>query len=299
MKKVLALLISAILLVSLFAIPASADEGSMFWVTHFNNGSVEGAGAIFTDSDAAGAWWHHVAFAPVEGKEDVYEIVEFCIGDGNAYSLAIPEGGFVYAVNTGNNWPSLFEQNGATGDGSTGLWFDDAEHAAMPDYTSDNCSTAFTMVNDWCVGLTFKISGIDLEGQTIPTSTTDKQWYEDDYVCTATIAIYTGDEDTEDPATSEDVSEDVSEDASAEASETVSTETSEEASTATSTDASEEASENGGAASEDAAASTDASEEPTTTEEGGLSTVALIAIIAGAVVVIGVIVLVVVKSKKK
>ena len=159
MKRFFALLISALLLVALFAVPVSADDASPLWLTHFNDGSLEGAGVIFTSADTAGAWWHHVAFAPIEGVENTYEIVEICYGDGNAYSLTIPEGGFVYAINTGNNWPSLFEQNGATGDGATGLWFDDAEHAAMPDYTSETCTTAFTMVNGWCVGLTFKISG--------------------------------------------------------------------------------------------------------------------------------------------
>lgn len=299
MKRLFALLITALLLVSLLVMPASAEGDEIpFWITHYNNGSVEGAGVIFTDADTAGTWWHHISFAPVEGAENVYEIVAVCFGDGNAYALEIPEGGFVYAVNSGNNWPALFEQHGATGDGATGQWFDDADHAAMPDYTSQSCTDCFNMVGTWSTGMIFEFNGLDLEDQSIPTSTDDKQWYDDGYTCTATIAIYTGD-DTEDPATSEDVSEDVSEDASTETSETVSTETSEEASTATSTDASEEASENGGAASEDAATSTDASEEPTTTEEGGLSTGALIAIIAGAVVVIGVIVLVVVKSKKK
>ena len=285
MKKLFALLISAFLLVSVFAIPVSANEAATFWVTHFNDGSVEGAGAIFTEVDMGGAWWHHVAFAPVEGEEDVYEIVEFCIGDGNAYTLTVPEGGFVYGINTGNNWPSLFEQNGATGDGATGLWFDDADHAAMPDYTSETCTTAFNMVNSWCVGLTFKISGIDLEGQTIPTSTTDKQWYEDGYVCTATIAPYTGGSDTEDPATSEAPA--TSEDAAT----SEDTAVSEDAATSEGTATSEDT-----AVSEDTVVSEDASE--VNVEEGGLSTGALIAIIAAGVVVVGAIIAVIVFKKK-
>ncbi len=280
MKKLFALLISAFLLVSVFAIPVSADEAAPFWVTHFNDGTAEGAGAIFTETDIAGTWWHHVAFAPVEGEEDVYEIVEFCIGDGNAYALTIPEGGFVYGINTGNNWPALFEQNNATGDGATGLWFDDADHAAMPDYTSENCSAAFTRANDWCVGLMFKITGLDLEGKTIPTSTPDVKWYEDAYVCTATIAPYTGETDT-------DVSEEES------VSETVSEAVSEDGATSN-----ENASAESESVSENATAS-EASETTVDEAEGGLSTGALIAIIAAGVVVIGAVILVIVKSKKK
>ncbi|MBR5286431.1 MAG: hypothetical protein IKU30_05975 [Clostridia bacterium] len=296
MKKLFALLISAFLLVALFAIPASAEDEAIFWVTHYNDGSVEGAGSIFTDADAAGAWWHHVAFAPVEGKDNVYEIVEICYGDGNAYALSIPEGGFVYAINTGNNWPKLFADNGATGDGSTGLWFDDADHAAMPDYTSDSCAAAFAEIYGWTTGLTIKISGLNLAEKEIPTTTSDLGWYEDDYVCTATFAPYDGEDETEDPATSEgetgsdDTSEDatVSEDNATSEGEAVS-----ENDAASENDAVSE----GEAASVDEAASEEAS-EPADEAEGGLSTGALIAIIAASVVVVGVIVLVVVKSKK-
>ena len=83
-------------------------EAEMFWVTHFNDGSSEGAGAIFTETDTAGGWWIHVAFAPaqVEDLENVYEIVELTNGlsDGSATTVAVPEGGFVWAINTGNNY---------------------------------------------------------------------------------------------------------------------------------------------------------------------------------------------------
>ena len=162
----------------------------------------------------------------------------------------------------------------------------------MPNYTSPNCTGSFNLVYNWSVGLTFKFTGLDLEGQTIPTTTPDLGWYEEDYVCTATFATYTG--ETEEPATSEGESE--SDETSAPADETSADATVSE--DATSEDAaSEDATVSEDAASEDATVSEEVS-EPTDEAEGGLSTGALIAIIAAGVVVIGVIVLVVVKSKK-
>ena len=39
-------------------------EDHLFWVTHYNDGTVEGAGTVFTREDTAGGWWLHVGFAP-------------------------------------------------------------------------------------------------------------------------------------------------------------------------------------------------------------------------------------------
>lgn len=290
MKRLFALLITALLLVSLLVMPASAEGDEIpFWITHYNNGSVEGAGVIFTDADTAGTWWHHISFAPVEGAENVYEIVAVCFGDGNAYALEIPEGGFVYAVNSGNNWPALFEQHGATGDGATGQWFDDADHAAMPDYTSQSCTDCFNMVGTWSTGMIFEFNGLDLEDQSIPTSTDDKQWYDDGYTCTATIAPYTGNNDTE---ASEDVSEEASEDATVSEDDTAS-----EGETVSDTSKNATDSENE-AVSENATASENTNDD-VAEEEGGLSTGVLIAIIVAGIVVVAAIVIIIVKSKKK
>ncbi len=151
------------------------SEASMFWVTHFNDGASEGAGAIFTETDTAGGWWIHVAFAPatVEGVESVYEIVALTNGlaDGSATAVEVPEGGFVWAINTGNDYISL-------GMGDT-------------DYTSPNCSGMVSQASLWAVGDKIQILGVDLEGLTVPTETPDVQWYDDAYVCTATWALVT------------------------------------------------------------------------------------------------------------
>ena len=157
------------------------------WLTHYNDPSVEGAGVIFTEADTAGDWWNHAAFAPVEGEENVFEIVEICSGtDGHAYRLEVPEGGFVYAVNVGNNWPALTE--GMTGDGSSGVWYDDEEHVNMPNYVNaGSVEMTYRMIREWQAGLRFSFEGIDLKSFTVPTSTPETPWYSRDYVCTASI----------------------------------------------------------------------------------------------------------------
>ena len=147
-------------------------EAEMFWVTHFNDGSSEGAGAIFTEADTAGGWWIHVAFAPaqVEDLENVYEIVELTngIADGSATTVAIPEGGFVWAINVGNDYITL-------GMGDT-------------DFTSPNCNALVASAQLWRVGDKMQFTGLDLENLTVPTETADTMWYDDAYVCTATWA---------------------------------------------------------------------------------------------------------------
>lgn len=148
----------------------TTSEPRTFWLTHFSDGSVEGAGSIFLGTDTAGPWWLHVAFQPVEGQENVYEIVEISNGitDGTAVVVSVPADGFVYALNLGNDYPSI------NPDGS-GI-----------DYTSTACNTMIEDAKTWAVGDQIRFTGLDLENMTIPTSTPDTNWYEEDYVCTAT-----------------------------------------------------------------------------------------------------------------
>lgn len=166
----------AVLIVLCGGLWASAEttvgEDHLFWVTHYNDGTVEGAGTIFTEEDTAGGWWLHVAFAPVK-PDGVYEITAISNGlaDGSATALAVPEGGFVWAANYGNDYASM-EGGGI-------------------DYTGENCSSAIEYAKTWTVGQQFTIHGVDFEN--IPTSTAEKKWYDPGYVCTATIALYNAD----------------------------------------------------------------------------------------------------------
>ncbi len=176
MKKTLSLLVMLCMLVSViaptlvFAEPSSATH--TFWLTHYNDGKVEGSGVIFTKEDTAGGWWLHVAFAPIEGAENAYEIVDISngVGDGMATPVEVPAGGFVWAANYGNDYPWIYDDPNAI------------------DYTSTNCTNAITRAFAWSIGDRFVIEGVDFE--TIPTTTPDVMWYDEAYVCTATIAPY-------------------------------------------------------------------------------------------------------------
>ena len=174
MKKTLSFLIMLCMLVSvmapMLAIAEPSDAAQTFWLTHYNDGKVEGSGVIFTETDTAGGWWLHVAFAPIEGVKNAYEIVDITngIADGTATPVAVPEGGFVWAANYGNDYISL-----GMGD---------------VDYTSPNCTQAITRAFAWSIGDRFLIEGVDFE--TVPTTTPDVLWYEDAYVCTSTITPY-------------------------------------------------------------------------------------------------------------
>lgn len=198
MKKLITFAVVIAMLFTFASFTASA-EGTTFWLTQYDDNSVEGAGVIFTVSDGAGQWWHHFAFAPVKGTKDAYEIVNLSnASSGTAEPIEIPEGGFVYACNMGNNWPQLIADNNVKGDGATGLWYDDEMHVNMPNYISNGINDMWGVIANWSVGDRFVIHGLDLENFTVPTSTPDKQWYEDGYVCTATFEVYDGSNATPD-----------------------------------------------------------------------------------------------------
>lgn len=174
MKRISALIIALLMLCLLIPTSAMAEEEKPFWITHYNDSASEGTGSIFTSEYQNAGWWLHYAFAPTD-VEGVYQIVETANGlaDGSAIPLAIPEGGFVWAANYGNDYITL-------GSGDT-------------DFTSENCTNCINDVAaNWMTGTLVKFTGLDLEGLTVPTSTPDVKWYDDAYVCTATYSIYLG-----------------------------------------------------------------------------------------------------------
>ena len=218
MKKILASLLVLVMVFSCVGVAlvsvSAEEEVNVFWLTHYNDHFVEGAGVVFTaeDSDSEQAkddykvsdnkldgegksapaytgWWLHVSFKPVEGFKTVYEVVEISNGlaDGHATILAIPQGGFVYAVNTGNNWPQLYKDHPDQYAGN----------ANDPDYTNPGVNTMISAMGNWKVGDRFVINGLDLAGLELPTTTPDKAWYEktadgkeSTYICTATYAKF-------------------------------------------------------------------------------------------------------------
>lgn len=256
MKRFTALLIALLMLCLLVPAGVSAEEEKPLWITHFNNNTVEGSGVIFTDSYSGAVWWLHYAFAPTE-EEGVYEIVDSSNGlaDGTATALEIPEGGFVWAANTGNDYITL-----------------NPNDPTAIDYTSPNCSNCINdVLMSWMVGTLVKFNGLDLEGQTIPTSTADVNWYEDAYVCTATYTICeaTAGDETEEPATSSEAESKVESSATISPSEP-----------------------------ESSVAATSEADTSVVEEDGGLSTGVLVAIIVAVVAVVAAVAVVLVKKKK-
>lgn len=150
-------------------------ESSPLFVTHYNSLDNEGSGAIMSQDYTGGNWWIHASFKPVEGEDGVYELVEVNDGlaegnGGQGSPLSVPAGGFVYALNAGNDYP-------ASGDNS------------KPNYTSPACAASIEAVRSWKPGDKFTFTGIDFENfSEVPTSTPDEKWYDgDNYVCTATF----------------------------------------------------------------------------------------------------------------
>ena len=148
-----------------------AAEAKLLWLTHYNSLGNEGSGVVMSEPYTGGEWWFHCSFAPVDGEDGVYVIVEVLDGssDGSGHSLDIPDGGFVYALHTGNNY-----------DGGI-------------DYTTEVGATMLTEARTWKAGEKFTFTGIDFENFTdVPTETPTLNWYEDGdngtghYVCTAT-----------------------------------------------------------------------------------------------------------------
>ncbi len=151
-----------------------AAEWKDLWVTHYNDNTAEGSGVVFTDAYEGAGWWYHVVFAPVEGSKAAYEIVAVSDGtpDGKGVAQAIPEGGFVYCLNYGNDYPAL---NGGDIDYAT-----DGAKAMLED-----------VIANWKIGDKFVFDGIDFANKTVPTSTPDVEWYKDgEYVCTAKYKVY-------------------------------------------------------------------------------------------------------------
>ncbi len=155
-----------------------AGDANPLWLTHYNDGTYEGAGVIFLSSDNASAYWDHIAFKPVDAEKGIYEITEISRGakSGKGVAIPIPQGGFVYGINVGNNYPELYKQDPDA----------NAAYKDKPNYTSKACSACIDAIAEWKVGMKIQFTGLDLDTLKAPTDTPDKQWYEEGYVCTAT-----------------------------------------------------------------------------------------------------------------
>ena len=170
MKKTLALALVLVMVISsvcvIFASAEVPETSSTFWATHFGDGSAEGAGNVVAGDkkDNATQWSTHVAFEPVEGAANTYKITKINRPDGNKkpeeVQLAVPEGGFVYTLNGGNNYPALLEKDPTK-----------TEYEGKPDYTSETCTAMMDQVKEWAEGDVITIKGLDITSTDAPTST--------------------------------------------------------------------------------------------------------------------------------
>ncbi len=192
-----------------------AAKVSPFWITHMNAPEeYEGSGTIFTTPYSDFDWGLHIAFAPTE-IDGIYEIVAIDDGTtggsaGHASPLAIPDGGFVWAAAYGNDYPALYEE-----DPVNNAWCKD-----KPDYETEGAKAAIDLAREWVVGDTIAFYGwTPGDGYNIPTTTPTLEWYDDNYVCTATVekvVILPDEESSEEPSEEPSVEESSEEETSEE-----------------------------------------------------------------------------------
>ncbi|MBP5230386.1 MAG: leucine-rich repeat protein, partial [Clostridia bacterium] len=162
----------------------------------------EGAGVIWTRADFGGSWSWHLAFEPVSGRKNVYRLVGISEGTGESgYALDVPENGFVYTLNCGNDWPALTA--GLTGDGSSGIWYDDPEHLAMPKYDTEAVYATWNLLPSFELWEPYTFFGLDFDDLSVPTDTPDMDYWDPDYVCTAFVRK--GDFGTKDDRTEDEI----------------------------------------------------------------------------------------------
>ncbi|HPE94861.1 MAG TPA: hypothetical protein PLT66_02175 [Bacillota bacterium] len=117
----------------------------------------EGQGAIVTESytnfPQQLVWNKVVCCTPTstEGKYEVSAIYKE-VGDGKSkLEVKVPEGGFCYVVNLGNDYPAIYETTG------------NAAYAGFPNYTTDEINNSFSVVDTLDISDTVTLFNIDLE----------------------------------------------------------------------------------------------------------------------------------------
>ncbi len=184
--KLTALLLSVMLFIGLMpvAVFAYGSADSRLFVTHIDAScSQEGAGVIITPNSGetvAGkstdfAWWMLFVF---EWDEDdyCYKMTAKHTNMGTAKTTTeIPENGFVYAINTGNNYPALYASTG------------NESYKDKPNYQTQNILDSYNYAKDLAVGTKAYVYNADLLNSAIDTNGTD--WYKPEFVSNSYIKI--------------------------------------------------------------------------------------------------------------
>ncbi len=199
MKKSIVLLLVISVLCTAFAVSGSAygSADSKLVVTHIDDSfDLEGAGMILTPATGKTigvkgtfAWWVVVSF-DWDSAQNAYVVKQVNKAmNSDKSSTEIPETGFVYCVNTGNNWPQLVEQDPAT----YGAYKD------KPNYVTEWGTNSKNYAETVSVGTKAYVYGVDILNSTV--SNNGKNWYDPSYVSDSYIKIGTPDgDDWYDPA---------------------------------------------------------------------------------------------------
>ncbi len=180
MKKISFILCIALLL-SVFAPAALAESygsgSKKLLVTHINvnYAEYEGAGVVYTASNDGTIaqygtfnWWNVIAFKwSSSDKCFVVESVNTAMNVAKD-TTKIPENGFVYCCNTGNDYPSL-------GDNS------------KPNYTTKEMNDTCAYVSSVKAGDKVYLYGVDILNGTVDTN--GELWYNDSFESNAFIKI--------------------------------------------------------------------------------------------------------------
>lgn len=199
MKKVIVLLLTATMLCMAFTVGGyayGATDGKLT-VTHIDDSfDLEGAGMILTPATGKTigtkgtfAWWVVVVF-DWDTDQNAYIVKQVNSAmNSDKSSIEIPETGFVYCVNTGNNWPELYAQDPTTY----------AAYKDKPNYKNDAANNSFNYAAAITVGSKAYLYCTDILNSTVENN--GKNWYDDAYVSNSYIKIGSPDgDDWYDPA---------------------------------------------------------------------------------------------------
>jgi len=188
MRKIALILCVALLMGTLCLFASAGDYGKdtqKLIITHINEpASYEGAAVLYTSS-ADGTigsygsfdWWYAVSFE-WNSSEKCYVVSDVNINTGTPKgSMKIPEKGFVYCINTGNNWPELYAKDPVTY----------AAFADSPNYTNARTGDSFQYVSTLKSGDKAYLYGTDPVNNVIINN--GALWYSDDYTSDSFIKI--------------------------------------------------------------------------------------------------------------
>ncbi len=179
MKKTVACIMMLILLIPMFSLlPSAYGKGDQkMVVTHMNyDATAEGIAAIYTPAQCKTlgdkgnfAWWT-VVVCEWDSDAKVYTVKSVNAKmNSDKSNTVVPENGFVYAANVGNNWPQLVKDDSATY----------GQYADKPNYTSERVTSSINLAAELAAGDKVYLYGCDVLNAT--ASTNGKLWYEDGY----------------------------------------------------------------------------------------------------------------------